>query len=475
MLFHSTEFLVMFAIVLFLYYLLPRYRAYTLGAANVLFYAVTGWGMLALFLAVTVFTFIGTRLIESGRRKRFWLFVTVGGNLFNLAFFKYSVFLLEALEHTAGIRLVSEDSFVQNIVLPVGISFYTFQLIAYTVDVARGYIPACRSLLHFWVFISLFAHLIAGPIMRGKEFMPQIEGMASIRFRLYNFRRGVFWFGLGLFKKIMIADYLAPIVDGIYAKGTMMSTGEAWTGTYLFAFQVLMDFSAYSEMALGLGYMLGMKLALNFKSPYISQNPSELWTRWHITLSSWIRDYVYIPLGGNRKGKIRTYFNLWLAMTLSGLWHGASWTFVLWGAYHGLLLIGYRLVKKPLQAVADKLSIPKAARVVVAVFAMFHLVCIGWVLFRADNLETAVLLIYKMAHVWHLRLTDSVLNHLLIFAALYLFHVLEYFAMKKGSKLYGIWFRKIPFPVRSVAYAAAALFLIVFTRGVENTFIYFQF
>ncbi|WP_051330853.1 MBOAT family O-acyltransferase [Aneurinibacillus terranovensis] len=338
MLFHTPEFFFLLILTFISYYLFRNARLVLLSIANGLFYAAASWGFLFLFLGVSFASYRIARLIP-GKNGRMWTAIGILINAANLLFFKYSLFVLHNIETITGWQLVTPHSFWSSIVLPVGISFYTFQLIAYLVDVRKGLIKPTNSYLHFWVFIAFFAHQLAGPIMRGNEFMPQVEKTRSLHLHPADFKYGVYLIMWGLAKKIMIADKLSPIVQQYFESPASLHAMQAWVGAYLFGFQIYADFSGYSDMAVGLGYLFGYRLPINFRTPYISGNATEFWRRWHITLSSWIRDYIYIPLGGSRKGKIRKDVNLLASMLISGLWHGAMWTFVIWGFLHGVLLI----------------------------------------------------------------------------------------------------------------------------------------
>lgn len=473
MLFHTPEFFVLLAISLALYYAFPRWRIGILTVANMAFYAVAGLGSLLLFLGITAFTYGCSKLLN-GSWGRTALFVAIAVNVANLVFFKYTVFLLRSAENLLSIHLIADDSFWLQIVLPIGISFYTFQMIAYLVDVYQKRWQPAHSLLRFWVFISFFAHLVAGPIMRGSEFMPQVDRVAQLRLSASQLRLGVFFLALGLFKKLVLADALTPHVDALFARTAELSGAEAWIAAYLFAFQIFFDFSAYSEMALGIGYLFGMELAVNFRTPYISGNPGEFWRRWHITLSSWIRDYIYIPLGGSRKGEKRQYANLFIAMTISGIWHGASWTFVAWGMFYGALAIAHKLYatfkrKLGLEALDRHLLYR-----VLCVIVFFHLTCIAWVMFRAATLREALSLIKRMLRPEAFQFS-AIAVYPAVALLLYVLHLIEYTLQTHRETWSAKWRRFFPAPVRGAVYAVIASLLVLSMKGEQNSFIYFQF
>jgi alginate O-acetyltransferase complex protein AlgI len=312
------------------------------------------------------------------RNRLVMLWVSIVFNLSFLLYYKYFNFFIENL----NIVLEGGHTYdIAAIVLPIGISFFTFQKISYSVDIYRKTAPPLKSLLDYSLYIMLFPQLIAGPIVRYNEIADQLNNR---EFRNYNDRiYGLYRFAIGLAKKVIIANVLGEKADLIFGLDSVdLNSSVAWLGIICYTFQIYFDFSGYSDMAIGLGRMMGFKFPENFNSPYISQSITEFWKRWHITLGSWMRDYLYIPLGGNRvSSKVRLYSNLWLVFLISGLWHGASWNFVLWGAYHGLFLIFDRLFLNTLTK-----GIGKLGRVMIT----FLVVLFGWVLFRTENLIAAV-------------------------------------------------------------------------------------
>lgn len=473
MLFHSPEFITLMLVTLLFFYALPRRRIPLLTVSSVLFYIVAGVGNLILFLVMTAFTYYISKGLR-GRYGRILLWISIIGNVANLVFFKYTVFLMRSLENALSIQLLTENSFFLHIVLPIGISFYTFQMIAYLVDVYKGRWEPAQSLLHFWVFISFFAHLVAGPIMRGSEFMPQIDNVGAVRYNPANFRLGAFFFTLGLVKKIVLADYLTPLADGLFQQTPTLTGAEGWVAAYLFAFQIFFDFSAYSEMALGIAFFFGLELAVNFKTPYLSKNPTEFWRRWHITLSSWIKDYIYIPLGGSRKGEVRQYANLFVAMTISGIWHGPAWTFVAWGMFYGALATLHKLYVMIKEKLGLRFLDKSRIYNLICIVVFFHITCIAWVLFRAEGLRNALSLIKRMLSpsAFHFA---GLSHYIAIVLFMFALHVAEYYLHNNRASLSAWWHNYFPAPVRAVLYTAIAATLILFLKGEQNTFIYFQF
>lgn len=341
-------------------------------------------------------------LEEKTRRKTF-LTISMVANLGILGSFKYFDFFVDtftALLHSLGVNEVPLQTL--NIILPAGISFYTFQAMSYTIDIYRGDAEATEDLESFSLFICFFPHLVAGPIMRAHTLLPQVLEPRQIKPGMMQ--EGLYLVLIGLFKKMVIADNMARIADSVffrYADGTYSElTGlETLIGVYAFAFQIYADFSGYSAVARGVSKWLGYELVINFDQPYLAVSPSDFWRRWHISLSTWLRDYLYIPLGGNRGGVSMMYRNLMITMLLGGLWHGAAWTFIAWGLYHGLILCIYRAL-----GIRDNFTNDLAgwAKWAFRWLMMFHLVCIGWLLFRADSFTTCLVMLGRIATLSHL-------------------------------------------------------------------------
>jgi alginate O-acetyltransferase complex protein AlgI len=378
MLFSSIEFLFYFLpAFLLVYYTLP-WRNLTLLVASLIFYA---WGEPAFLPLMVLFIIlnhaIGLR-IEGAQQRQRWLVFGVAANLGLLAYFKYANFFVEQLDALA-LALGYTPYHWNPVLLPLGISFITFQAISYLVDVYRGDVPAQRSLLAFAMYKSMFPQLIAGPIVRYRLIVNKVR---LRRIRLYRVYHGARMFLMGLGQKVLIANTMAVPTDQIFGlPAEQLPCGAAWLGITCYTLQIYFDFAGYSNMAIGLGHMLGFTFPRNFDLPYKSQSVTEFWRRWHMTLSSWFRDYLYIPLGGNRVSPLRTYFNLALVFLLCGLWHGAAWTFVVWGAYHGALLVLERLGWG--QVLAGLWRPLRHAYLLLAVM-------LGWVIFRADTLPEAL-------------------------------------------------------------------------------------
>lgn len=355
-----------------------KWRNVLLILGSLLFYA---WGegayVVVMLASIAVNFRLGLRIGNnpSASKRRYLLWQAIGFNLAMLVLFKYTNFIVGSLASAFGIPQVAAE--IPEVHLPIGISFFTFQALSYVIDVYRGQVDPQRRFSNLALYITSFPQLIAGPIVRYCDVNRQIAER-TVNFR--GFRLGIERFTIGLGKKMIIANTAAEIADSAFAIGSAsLSSADAWIGAFAYAIQIYFDFSGYSDMAIGMGLMLGFRFAENFNYPYIATSITDFWRRWHISLSTWFRDYLYIPLGGNRKGPVRTYVNLMLVFLLCGLWHGASWTFVLWGAYHGMFLI---MERTGLTRFARKRGILNH------LYAML-VVLVGWVLFRAETAAQA--------------------------------------------------------------------------------------
>ena len=340
----------------------------------------------------------------SRQQKLTGLWVSVVVNLAVLGFFKYTLFFAESagvLSNLFGMGEISTPEFFKHVILPVGISFYTFQSMSYSIDLYRGQAQPARNFIDFACYVSMFPQLVAGPIVRYGNVADQLRNRTHT---VEGFVEGFTRFNFGFAKKIILANPLGSIADACFSAGEgALNPLMAWVGVTAYAFQIYFDFSAYSDMALGLGRMFGFRFLENFNSPYRAKSITEFWQRWHISLSTFLRDYLYIPLGGNRKGTARTYANLLLVMLIGGLWHGAQWTFVIWGGLHGLLLVGERLCK-------DRLWIEKIPNFV-RVALVFLVLLVTWVFFRAENLEVTFRYLGAMFGVTSVDAVSDLLQH----------------------------------------------------------------
>ena len=383
MVFTSSVFLFLFLpLFLAVYHLLPgNRRTLWMLLASYLFYGWWRFDFLALFFGTTLFTYlVGRELVarqKSGRATGALLALGVAGNLLTLAYFKYFNFGIDSLNSLLT-SLGGSPLGAWQVILPIGISFYVFQSVSYLIDIRRGDASGTTRFVDMAAYIALFPQLIAGPIVRFKTLGPQLLRPVAT---FSDFSQGALRFMIGFCKKVLVADTVAPLADAAFGLSEPTMT-EAALGALAFAIQLFFDFSGYSDMAIGLARMMGLKLLENFAMPYRSRTITEFWQRWHISLSRWLRDYLYIPLGGNRRGRRRTYLNLMLVMLLGGLWHGAAWTFVIWGAWHGTLLVSERLLREK----GGWAELPRR----LAAARTFLFVSLGWITFRADGLEGAL-------------------------------------------------------------------------------------
>jgi alginate O-acetyltransferase complex protein AlgI len=381
MVFSTNLFLFLFLpVFLLVYYLLPfKFRSLWILLASYAFYGWWRWDFLYLLVAITVVSYafaLGIERAKTIRQAKTWLTVGIVLNLAALVYFKYAnlgINSLNSILQGVGTGTIPWT----NVLLPIGLSFFIFHAISYLVDIYRKEAQPTRNLIDFAAFIALFPHLIAGPVLRYHLLAEQFRSRSHT---FEKFSQGSLRFMIGFCKKVLIADSVAPLADVMFA-AQQPTLAESWLGVLAYTLQIYFDFSGYSDMAIGLALMIGFKFPENFDFPYISKNITEFWRRWHISLSSWLREYLYIPLGGNRKGVARTYFNLIITMVLGGLWHGANWTFVLWGAWHGGVLALERYLGKPQRwkEIPAWLAIPRT----------LVLVMIGWVLFRAHDVKSA--------------------------------------------------------------------------------------
>jgi D-alanyl-lipoteichoic acid acyltransferase DltB (MBOAT superfamily) len=471
-LFNSLEYAVFFAICFTLYVALPhRAQNRMLLVASYVFYGAWDWRFLLLIAFSTVIDFLVARRLAvttGSASRRALVTVSVAVNLTILGFFKYAGFFARELSRLVGLFGVTLPPFVLHVVLPVGVSFYTFQALGYTIDVYRRDVEPARNLLDFALFVAFFPQLVAGPIERAGHLLPQI--LRPRRFSWAGIGSGAWLILSGLFKKVVVADNVAALVNAAYAPGSLPKSGEVLLATYAFALQIYCDFSGYTDIARGSARILGFDLVLNFSLPYLAASPREFWRRWHISLSTWLRDYLYVPLGGNRGGTLRTYRNLLVTMLLGGLWHGARSTFVLWGGYHGLLLVADRAVRPLVTRHAP--SGPFQARVmrVVAVVVTFHLVCLGWVLFRAESVEQVARLLGALLGPPTLGLALHWLFPLLVLTSPL---ILVEGAQALSGNLDVVF--RWPLPARAALYAGVFLVIVILGEDFGQPFIYFQF
>jgi len=474
MLFCSQEFWFFFLVVFAVYWGMAwhRGRVLLLLAASIYFYACWNRWLALLLCASTVADYWIARAMEATpapRLKKVLLLASLVGNLGLLCYFKYANFFLASLTETAHACGLPVSLPVLAVMVPVGISFYTFEAINYTVDVYRGKVAAARDLTHFMLFILFFPHLVAGPIVRARAFLPLVARRKH--WSWLRIHKGVILILLGLVKKLAIADRMALYVDGVFAAPGAYATATLWLAAVAYAIQIYCDFSGYSDMALGLAHLFGYHLALNFNMPFLSANMAEFWRRWHMSLSSWIRDYLFIPLGGSRGTRPQMVRNILITFTLCGLWHGAGWNFVLWGFLTGVLLVVHALFKpwceqRPRLDAALR-TVPGTAVRVLLTFTCF---CLTLVVFRTADFARACTMLGRMFTLTQGNgLPLQPLGLYLTFAAVVLGHALG--QKDVGRRLLD----SLPAPVRGLAFGTALTLALVLAPGGSKAFIYFQF
>ena len=391
MIFHSLDFVLFFVAFTAIYWCLPhRPQNIVLFAGSYFFYGYVHPWFLALIATSTVIDYCSARGMEARpRHRRKFLWLSIATNFGMLGFFKYFNFFVDSVAAALSSIGLPWDQPTLRVLLPVGISFYTFQAMSYTIDVYRGELRARRSLLNVATFVSFFPHLVAGPIQRASFLLPQVE--EPRQFSLERARSGFGLMAWGFFKTLVIADNVGLVANKVFALSDP-SFPVLWAGVFAFAIQIYADFSAYTDIARGASRWLGFELTENFDHPYLARTPGDFWRRWNISLSSWFRDYVYIPLGGSKAGPAKWARNVMVTFLLSGLWHGASWNYVLWGAYHGLLLVltRPRPILKPASPVTAAPSWPAAMLRITQIAGMFALTLFGWLLFRETEISAIV-------------------------------------------------------------------------------------
>ena len=460
MLFTTFPFLVFLVVVLCLFYLLPRpARRYLLLAASLFFYMAWNVEFVVLILGLITIDYFAALWIRSrqGWQRRMALLVSLAANIGLVGWFKYANFIRETWFHFANTGAVVQPL---DIILPLGISFHTFQSISYVIDVYRGEQPAITSYVDYALFVSFFPQLVAGPIVRAKEFFLDYFNWRPPTAE--EWQRACAMILTGYVKKMIFADQFMLVADRYFANPQALpGLIPAWTGAIAFALQIFFDFSGYTDIAIGVALLFGFHFPENFRRPYLAASVTEFWRRWHMTLSGWLRDYVYISLGGNRRGELRTYANLLFTMLLGGLWHGASWNFVIWGGYHGVLLAVER-------AVWGRKELRGFARIPLAILT-FLLVCGGWVFFRAKTLTAALYVTGQMFSSVHGHSLMTPLHWRLAAAALVVALAEEYGSMLTKLAVSPAWLR--------TALAVIALLAIeIFSASDQAVpFVYFQF
>lgn len=471
MLFNTLDYAIFLAIAFWGSWFLVRHkkvRLVFLLAASYFFYANWDVRFLPLIWGSSTADFLLARTIaktEDPTKRRRWLLATVILNLGVLGFFKYFNFGIDSVTSALHALGFHPPQVLLRVALPIGISFFTFESMSYVIDVYRKELPPCESYLEYLTFVAFFPHLVAGPIVRPKDLLPQLSRTAPFDPSMLS--EGLFLIAIGLCKKIVIGDYLAlNLIDRVFDAPLMYSALENYTAVIAYALQIYCDFSGYTDIAIGSALLLGVRFPLNFDSPYKSANIVEFWRRWHISLSTWLRDYLYIPLGGNRRGRGRTYFNLLATMVLGGLWHGAAWTFVAWGALHGVALALNKWFRDLIPARQNTPFFIKCG----LVFFTFHFVCFAWIFFRAASFAQAQLILSRIATLT-LHHPNLHLNLMLVLAL----GIVSHFVPDRWFNSIRDSFIRARFPVQGLALTAVALLLRRMASADAVPFVYFQF
>ena len=477
MLFSSGLFLFLFAAFAFFYGFMrrtPALRIWYVIAFSLYFYYQSSGIYLLLLVGVSVSDFwIGRAIahVSSRRAQRALVALSIAADLAVLGYFKYTNFFIEIARDLFGAGFLE----FQNIFLPVGISFFLFQSLSYTIDIYRGSLKPVDRWGDYLFYLSFFPQLVAGPIVRARDFLVQIR-QNPIAVSREMFGTGIYLIAIGLFKKAVISDYISlNFVDRIFDEPLLYSGFECLAGIYGYALQIYCDFSGYSDMAIGIALLLGFRFPKNFDAPYKSATITEFWRRWHISLSTWLRDYLYISLGGNRKGKLRTYGNLFITMLLGGLWHGAAVRFILWGALHGAALALHKLwmaVVPGAKATGDQMHWWSRAA---GIFFTFNLVCLGWLMFRAESMQTVELMLHQIFYNFNAAMIPQVVSGyagaFALIAAGFLLHLMPGRADRFAQRLVS----HAPL-VLQIVMAAAMIWCVMQVKSSDiQPFIYFQF
>jgi len=474
LLFQSGFFVYFFIVFSILFYInrnKPKTRMAIFSLFSLyFFYKASGWFVILVILAAVVDWLLSNAIYRAGDkgRKKLLLIISIVFNLGILFYFKYTNFFIELVNQWSNSNLQ-----LLNLILPIGISFYTFENLSYTIDVYRGEFKPVKRFQDYLFFLSFFPKLVMGPIVRAADFIPQIYSPYVLN--RSQFARGFYLIFTGLFKKVVISDYLQTnYVYRVFEDPDALSrlTGaECLLGVYCYAMVIYCDFSGYSDVAIGIARWFGFDVNLNFLSPYQSKSITEFWRRWHISLSSWLRDYLYIPLGGNRKGKIRTYVNLMITMLLGGFWHGASWNFIIWGGIHGGLLAIERLFGITGTS-REKYPLWKKA---FWIFITFHLVCFGWVFFKAETLHDASTILNLIATNFHAELIPEMISGYMPVCLMLLFGFILHALPDKTGNLVAARLEKIPAPAY-MAIGFAFIWIFIQAKTAEQVLpIYLQF
>lgn len=488
MLFNSIEFIFFFIFVLTVLVVIKhrRFQHLFLLASSYFFFYFSSNILISLLIFSTVLDFYLGKAIYNAtnkKRKKQLLILSLSGNLGLLGLFKYADFSILQFNQLANMFGFSEIPFL-NLLLPIGISFYTFQTISYTVDIYRGQLKPSESIFEFAVFVAFFPQLVAGPILRAKEFLPQLRekidnvnrgGLKQIVINNTNLKFGITLMAIGFLKKMFFADNISPLVNQIFEFPMQADSFTIILGAIAFGVQIYGDFSGYSDIAIGAAAILGFKIPINFNRPYFATSPSDYWKRWHISLSSWLRDYLYIPLGGNRKSYGRTYFNLIAVMFLGGLWHGASWNYVGWGLLHGLYLVVEKGILDIFPSIKTNKILKTRAAKIVSILIMQYFAFLAYVVFRVKDLNEVTYALQKYI-IWDFKIdqvSEIIAVNILPITLIITLMSFDFVAHKRGNLAEKI--SKIKLRYWGIFLFCVILLILFFYDAEPDAFIYFRF
>jgi alginate O-acetyltransferase complex protein AlgI len=490
MLFNTIDFVIFFIVVLSVFVLIKnrRFQHLFLLLASYFFFYYTSNYLITLLIFTTIWDYyFGSMIWKSTdiKRKKILLICSLAGNLSLLGFFKYTDFAITQINFFGHFFNLSHQIPLLNLVLPIGISFYTFHSITYTVGIYRGQLSPAKSFTDYAIFVAFFPQLVAGPILRAKDFLPQlrekIEGIETgYKFRQIlinktNLKTGITLMAIGFFKKMVIADNISQMVSDVFNAPIGLESFTIILGTISFGIQIYCDFSGYTDIALGAATVMGFKIPINFNKPYFATSPSDFWRRWHISLSSWLRDYLYIGLGGNRKSKPRTYLNLFIVMFLGGLWHGASWNFVIWGMMHGLYLAIHKIIQDRFPSLTNAVFFRTKFGHIFSILVTQYLVFLTWIAFRVQDvnymwysMEKYVLLDFHTQSTY-----NFILSHRSPIIIMALFIILHFISYKKPDLRERIADIRLKY---WIIFLASIMLSVFFSyQGNPESFIYFRF
>ena len=490
MLFNTIDFILFFIVVLSTIVIIKNRRfqhLFLLFSSYFFFYYSSNYLVTLLIFSTLLDFYVGKAIWHTNNisRKKILLILSLAGNLGLLGFFKYADFAILQFNIFGNSLDLQSEIPLLNIALPIGISFYTFQTISYTVDIYRGKLIPSESLKEFALFVAFFPQLVAGPILRAKDFLPQLRvkmekfntnhNLRQILLQNSNLKLGITLMALGFFKKMFFADNIAPLVNTVFANPIGSESFTIILGTIAFGIQIYSDFSGYSDIAIGAALILGFKIPINFNKPYFASSPSDFWRRWHISLSSWLRDYLYIPLGGSKKSKSRTYLNLLVVMFLGGLWHGAGWNFVVWGLLHGCYLAIHRIINNKFPSLRNFNFFKTKIGIITSIFITQYFVFLAWIPFRVHDVDNMIYSIQKYILIDFeitntLELISTQKLPLALMAMFFLLNFISYRQRNLPEKI-----SKLNLKFWIIFLISIMMLILFFYDGNPENFIYFRF